>query len=161
MAFPRGDYERTGVKRCPECGETKPLSEYHRPPSWKGRPQTYCKPCALARNKKWREANRERRREYQKDRQLEQYGIGLYDYNVLLEAQGGVCAICKGHPKDRALDVDHCHQRNEVRGLLCSGCNRILGLASDDVERLRAIIEYVLKWRETHDSPLSGEVVSA
>lgn len=157
---PRGDYEKTGEKLCPECGQVKPLSEFHRPPSWKGRPQTYCKPCALARNKTWREENKERRFVYQRERKLlASYGIGLYEYESLLEAQGGLCAVCKESPGTRLLDVDHCHVRGEVRGLLCNRCNRVLGHANDDTDLLRKLIAYVETWNEILDRPIPHEIV--
>ncbi len=71
-----------------------------------------------------------------------QYGIGLAEYNALSEAQDGLCAICRraeerivrkgvNHDK-RRLAVDHDHATGEVRGLLCSDCNRAVGMLRDD-----------------------------
>ena len=57
------------------------------------------------------------------------YGITVVEYDLLLAAQHGVCAICHGHPKTRRLNVDHDHKkvgRESVRGLLCHLCNRSL-----------------------------------
>ena len=42
-----------------------------------------------------------------------------------------------------ALVVDHCHDTNRVRGLLCTNCNVAIGHMKDDVERLRAAISYL------------------
>lgn len=42
-----------------------------------------------------------------------------------LGAQGGRCALCKRPPKTPCLD--HCHTNGWVRGVLCSGCNAMLG----------------------------------
>ena len=39
--------------------------------------------------------------------------------------------------------VDHSHITNEVRGLLCSKCNSLLGMANDDIEILKKAIEYL------------------
>lgn len=47
-------------------------------------------------------------------------------YDVLLEFQGGGCAICGKPPGKRKLDMDHDHKTMEVRGLLCTTCNRRL-----------------------------------
>lgn len=45
-------------------------------------------------------------------------------YDALLEAQGGVCAICAALPHpDRQFDLDHDHKTGAIRGLLCRGCN--------------------------------------
>jgi len=50
------------------------------------------------------------------------YGITHQDYQDMLEAQDGVCAICgqEEQVKERGLSVDHCHTTGKVRGLLCS-----------------------------------------
>ncbi len=65
------------------------------------------------------------------------------EYEAMLEAQGGVCAICKQKPKASPLAVDHIHGTDEVRGLLCNLCNPALGLFKDDPERLEAAIKYL------------------
>lgn len=61
------------------------------------------------------------------------YGITADDYNAMLDAQGGACAICQRFPEDADLPkhwkkfaVDHCHDSGVVRGLLCNHCNIIL-----------------------------------
>jgi hypothetical protein len=83
------------------------------------------------------------------------YGITEEQYNALLEAQGGACAICGRTPelagRGKRLVVDHDHQCCRgtgacgkcVRGLLCQWCNRILGLAQDDPARLSAAMSYL------------------
>lgn len=77
-----------------------------------------------------------------------QYGITVEQYDAMLAAQGGGCAIC-GDPPDgvgRAgvrLHVDHCHATNRVRGLLCNSCNNGLGRFRDRPELLRAAAAYL------------------
>ena len=51
-------------------------------------------------------------------------GITEAQYEALLAAQGGGCAICGNTPKSRRLSVDHDHATGDVRGLLCHRCNR-------------------------------------
>lgn len=55
------------------------------------------------------------------------YGISSAEFDALLEQQGGHCALCPNVAKRSALHVDHDHATGQVRGLLCGGCNRVLG----------------------------------
>lgn len=79
------------------------------------------------------------------------FGIGLADYAVLIAAQDNKCAICNEEEtemrggKVKALAVDHNHETDEVRGLLCVACNTGLGKFGDDRERLLAAIKYLDK----------------
>ncbi len=43
----------------------------------------------------------------------------------LLQVQKGRCALCGTVPKAPCLD--HCHVNGWIRGVLCSGCNAMLG----------------------------------
>jgi ABC-type nitrate/sulfonate/bicarbonate transport system substrate-binding protein len=78
---------------------------------------------------------------------LKKYGMTPEQYDATLEEQGGVCAICKTAPVARRLSVDHDHETLVVRGLLCSPCNSVLGFANDDIDRLKAAIAYLERWR--------------
>lgn len=63
------------------------------------------------------------------------YGITIDDYERMLRAQNGQCAICgSSNPGGgyKNFAVDHNHTTGEVRGLLCTRCNRGLGLFKDD-----------------------------
>jgi len=66
---------------------------------------------------------------------------------MLLVAQGYKCAICGIDARElqRELSVDHSHDTDEVRGLLCGHCNIGLGNFRDDVELLSKAIEYLGK----------------
>ena len=73
------------------------------------------------------------------------YALTPEAYDALLAAQGGRCAVCRstdpgGRPR---FGVDHDHVSGRIRGLLCSKCNIALGLVSDKVETLQALIEYL------------------
>lgn len=75
------------------------------------------------------------------------YGIGTREYNAILAAQGGGCAICGARSRTKRFPVDHDHQltgREAVRGILCKRCNHdLLGAAHDDVELLYRAIKYL------------------
>jgi hypothetical protein len=79
------------------------------------------------------------------------FGIGLLDYNALLDRQNGSCAACRGGERRThwrtqrpfALAVDHSHSTGRVRGLLRASCNTAIGLFDDDVERMIAAAAYL------------------
>jgi Recombination endonuclease VII len=78
---------------------------------------------------------------------LKKYGITTEQYEQILQDQDHKCGICGLHENESScrLAVDHCHERNKVRGLLCSNCNTGLGLFKDSVEFLNKALEYVYK----------------
>lgn len=91
------------------------------------------------------------------------YGLEPGEYDRLFELQGGRCAICRCRPEAQRLAVDHDHQTQKPRGLLCIRCNHdLLGAAHDRVDILRAGVNYLehppaqegKRWRE--DAMLSG-----
>lgn len=87
-------------------------------------------------------------RDYQLKRR---FGISYNEYAQQLQAQGGVCAICKQPEtaidsrtgKARLPAVDHNHETKLVRGLLCSSCNLGLGYFNDTPALLRAAAGYL------------------
>lgn len=73
------------------------------------------------------------------------WGLTPEEYNEILEAQGGLCAICG---TDRCSTggrfvVDHDHSTGVIRSLLCSLCNKGLGCFLDDPKLLEASIGYL------------------
>jgi hypothetical protein len=69
------------------------------------------------------------------------YNLTPEEYDTIFQEQEGKCAICQ-QPADK-LCVDHCHDTNRVRGLLCLSCNFALGQFKDHPERLERAAEYV------------------
>lgn len=145
-------------KVCPRCGNEKPIGEFGKRPN--GKPKGYCRDCearyqadhasspegrqqhGLARAK-WNNGNPGYFLHYR-------YGITLEQYDELVAAQGGRCAICRTvEPggKSKVWHVDHCHTSNRVRGLLCGHCNRGLGQFADDPTRLRSAADYLERTR--------------
>lgn len=53
------------------------------------------------------------------------YGLSREQYDAMLIAQSGRCAMCASAPL--RLHVDHCHATGRVRGLLCQRCNLLVG----------------------------------
>lgn len=84
--------------------------------------------------------------EKRKEQRIKKYGITIAEYNSMLIAQNNSCAIC-GHSemKDKNFFplIDHCHDTNKVRGLLCMNCNQGLGKFKDDIAILSNAIRYL------------------
>lgn len=105
-----------------------------------------------ARNQRY--ASDPSRRIQSMDAQLRRnYGINFGDYSRMLGEQNGLCAICGGPPvggkkSNARLHVDHDHVTGAVRGLLCNRCNLGIGYFADDLGRLLAAIDYLIKHKE-------------
>src|SRR5688572_7331654 len=97
----------------------------------------------------WNRANLERARATQRKIDLRRlYGITPEAYDEKFAAQDGVCAICKSEcATGRRLAVDHDHETNAVRGLLCSRCNNGIGHFDDQLPLLEAAIEYLKSYK--------------
>ena len=72
------------------------------------------------------------------------YGITLETYNEMLVAQKGLCCICERSIWDDAC-VDHDHETEVVRGLLCVTCNIGLGSFQDNPTFLAEAIKYLTR----------------
>jgi hypothetical protein len=74
------------------------------------------------------------------------WNLSLEEFQALLDAQDGVCAICK-QPENpaykRRLAIDHDHITGNIRGLLCHMCNTGLGKFGDNPELLIAASNYL------------------
>lgn len=157
-----------GKKSCSTCGIEKNFDQFS---LHKGdvKPIAQCRGCIAAKTREWRKANadkkretarkwrannmdkalaaeaktRERRRTRTKElRFIRLYGIDLEIYNELFSSQGNKCAICE-QVDGKRLHVDHCHATGRVRGILCSTCNHMIGMAYDDPSILTRGAEYL------------------
>jgi Autographiviridae endonuclease VII len=160
------------VKRCKQCDETKPLDDFYRDSGCRDGHRPECKRCNLARRKaayradpapvierakRWQAENPERyaqrQREYResgkkaiadrKSHLKRKYGLTVEQYEAMLDAQGGVCFICRETPGDLPLHVDHDHTTGDVRGLLCIRCNNALGLFQESPALFQAAADYL------------------
>lgn len=142
------------MKTCPQCQTDKPLTEFHVRKSRGGQPASRCKSCSREAQRTWRSKQTDYdKRRYQavkvetRERHLvRKYGVTLADYDAMLAAQGGKCAVCLTTPETQrygVFHVDHCHTSGAVRGLLCRGCNNILGVVNDDPAALARAIAYL------------------
>lgn len=104
------------------------------------------------RKKEWYQNNPDLARE----RHLKHcYNMTLEQYNKMFEAQKGLCAICQKQEttlgpsgKIKSLVVDHDHKTGKTRELLCTSCNKGLGMFNDNKDMLELALRYITKHSE-------------
>ena len=113
------------------------------------------RPSWLRAQKAWRDRNPDKAKQGHLNRYLKRtYGISKEQYDLMVEAQAGLCAIC-AEPERRVakngelqrLSVDHCHATGAVRGLLCDDCNVAISRVRDNPEIADTIAAYLRKTR--------------
>lgn len=144
------------MKNCRSCNLNKEDSEFR---IYKGKTLARCRSCE---NKYLREYRAGERRanvlqnrkiynlKYSKSKKKDgnlrrKFNISIEIYNKLLNLQNNVCYICNNPESilNKSLAVDHCHTTGKIRGLLCSRCNKALGLFNDNIELLNKAIYYL------------------
>lgn len=76
---------------------------------------------------------------------MRKYGLTRHAIDDILFEQSWLCAICD-NPIGYADSVDHNHDTGQVRGMLCTQCNRALGLFQDSAQLLAKAIYYLEKY---------------
>ena len=114
---------------------------------------SYCSECKKIRYDDFRKSEIGKTKNFlycKKSRIKRMYGITYEKYQELLKKQNGVCAICGKKPKDgkRGLHIDHDHDKNGVRGILCHSCNTALGLLGEDIIIISNMIQYLKKGKK-------------
>jgi hypothetical protein len=143
------------MKTCTVCKEVCGYTYFYRSTKSKDGYGYRCKTCDNKTRLKYRANNKEKAAESDRRKRLKWlYGLTLEEYADRLEEQGNCCAICKttesgvgGERRDWNWAVDHCHDTGKVRGLLCSSCNRGLGMLGDTEEALQRALDYL---KDTH-----------
>jgi len=161
------------MRQCTKCRQLKPLIEFHKNKLGKGGLHCWCKECrkrysqvhkvkAIEYRKKYYQTHKieyaERGKKYSQTeegklyrrKQLLRncYGLTLEQYDEMFENQNGVCAICGGtNVNGRRLCVDHDHETEKIRALLCNYCNNLLGHAKENIVILQSTINYLKKYK--------------
>lgn len=140
------------TKVCTSCGTDRPLDQYNKRAAGKDGLNSCCRPCVNAKSMEWYQNNKERARKNHREWTLRSlYGISESEFQALLAAQAGKCALCSvvfTEVGRRNLCVDHDHVTGEVRGLLCRLCNRSIAQLGDNAEGLRRAVAYLDRGRE-------------
>ena len=128
------------LQTCPKCGQEKPTDNFY---SFK----RACKSCLLEKQRRYRNS----RPNFHRAHNLKQrYGLSPDEYQSILAHQNFTCAICEveishalEYTAKRSVVVDHNHETGEVRGILCSKCNLVLGHARESTDILYRAIVYL------------------
>lgn len=126
-----------GTAYCPDCKTVESVEDFPRNRSAPRGRAGYCKPCNAARSRASRERLHGGSREHHLRRR---YGITGEQYDALVTAQGGLCALCRERLPEH---VDHDHVTGVVRGVLCSCCNQGLGNFRNRGDVMRNAIDYL------------------
>lgn len=137
--------------KCTRCNSEKDNSEFYKKSRYRKYPTSKagysatCKKCILAEREEYYLLNPEKRVAADRKQHLKRYGLTPEAYNELFFKQNGRCEGCKQHQNDfnRNFAVDHDHSTGKIRGLLCVGCNLILGYAEDNSVVLLNLIKYL------------------
>lgn len=98
----------------------------------------------LGYKKKWFQNNKS---EIYIRKRKQKYGITHEQLKQMFIAQEGKCAICGfKFTKSKEINIDHNHNTNQTRQLLCTPCNLGLGMFKENVLLLQKAEEYIRKW---------------
>ena len=158
------DQDRT-LRTCARCKVPTLIDEFVKRFSKqanKYKRDSYCRKCRVVMANEYRAKNLEAVKALDKERNKDPkrkdrkyannlkhcFGILFEEYKEWLAIQNHVCAICKQPCKSgRRLAVDHCHNTNKVRGLLCMSCNNGIGRFNNNPELLRTAATYLEETR--------------
>lgn len=136
------------MKLCRICKELKPEKEFSsRGGKQKHQLRNECNLCKRALMRDWHKATKHlpehahKRRWSQKLTWLKtEYGLTWEKFCAIFYRQGGRCAVCECaitiNLESRDTCVDHCHETNKVRGLLCRLCNAGIGCLKESPANL-------------------------
>ncbi len=128
------------TKVCLKCDKEKNIEDFS-----KDRPE--CKECRNNSENIRRHKDINKYNSYKRDyKRYNKYNITNEQYEELKTKQNNSCAICfipASEVRYGNLCIDHNHQTDEVRGLLCPTCNRALGLFKDNEIILKRAIGYL------------------
>jgi hypothetical protein len=112
-------------RECSRCKNMLPLEQFNKHRLAYLGIHPYCKECSSARHL------------------MGKYGMTPEDKSYLYLMQKECCATCLEFVELEKIHVDHCHKTGRVRGLLCSSCNKALGLVKDDPLTCQNMMNYL------------------
>lgn len=148
-------------KKCTKCNTVKPVNQFgvRTRASGKTYPRNHCRDCEAAYASKYRKVYKDKwlktkrawyakhpeERTYTKWRSFaRKNGIDPNAVIKYIKWHPNQCDICSKPSKDgKSLHVDHCHDTNDIRGMLCDNCNKALGMFQSNTGIMKSAIEYL------------------
>ena len=132
------------TKKCKTCNTEFTLDNFNKGQG-KYKKANICKQCdSEARVERYKNYSNERKQELQRRNRVNHYkatyNLPQYVAEKLANNRVGQCQICS---KVTNLVVDHCHNTDIVRGMLCHSCNKMLGHSFDNPEVLLKAAKYL------------------
>ena len=120
------------MKTCSVCRQSLSEDKFHKRTYKTGKIglQSKCKSCCTE----------VRREKYYKPHSGIRQKLKLSQADVDRLTAPGKCQVCGS---TKRLCIDHCHDTEKPRGLLCHKCNTALGLLDDDVQRILKLSQYL------------------
>lgn len=82
--------------------------------------------------------------EYNRKISIRSHGITIEYFDMMFKEQKQSCWICSKEFKNKSdAKIDHNHETNIVRGLLCNNCNTSIGLVQENIDVLKKMIKYL------------------
>lgn len=133
---------KRGTGKCHLCDNARCKIRYRKDP------EKFSK-----RGKEWIKNNWPKRQEINKrtvaTRREREFGITQEQFDFKVAKQSGLCEICKqpmlAGVRNRTPCQDHNHITSELRDILCSSCNLMLGNCFENKEILANAIQYLQK----------------
>ena len=119
------------MKTCSICRQSLSEDSFHK--------RTY-KSGKVACQSKCKECSTKLRKKYYKPHSAIRQKLKLTQAEVDAIIAPGACEVCGSTER---LCIDHCHQTEKPRGLLCHKCNTALGLVDDDAQRMIKLSQYL------------------
>lgn len=124
--------------RCYKCKRRKSIKHFN----YRQNNQR-SKLCNLCSSKYWKQYYIKTKEHHKDGYRIRVYGIDSKQVETLRLQQFNLCAICR--QQFDTINIDHDHKTSKVRGLLCSNCNRGLGMFKDDIKLLKFARIYLVK----------------
>jgi hypothetical protein len=137
----RGKFKHADIYKtynlCKKCDNKRRQDKRNR--NWSPERKEQDRIRRLEKGREYVKANPEKTRNYR----LKKYGVTLnWLYQKIID-QEFKCTICETHIDEKSAVIDHCHDKNYVRGVICNKCNTAIGFFKNNTNSMKNAIKYL------------------